>query len=419
MSAQPRPVPARHHEDDALPPAHDDLRAAALSSVSPLSVLAVTPPDCASGARATHLLELGRGLTSQGDHFRTITAAGAQRTSPAATHPRLAASTAAILRALLDEPTDIVQCPSIRATYATALAIFAAGMRYPRRREPALVTTLPFLSCAPHDAFYRRAAHHLRLLCDGVIVASSAVRAALLAHQFPPGRVAVVPPIPNLRACFRAGERAAPSAAIPGVPPRAPIVLTISRPAPRSGLAYLLDAWPLVTRAVPDAYLVVATSADTSSNSLSAHDLADDPAAVSSSVDRIVFTGTRIPIPSLLARADVFALSAIREGAPTNLLQALAARRPVVAAATCGIPDVIAHQQTGLLVPPCDCPSLAAAIQTLLNDRALAQRLAAAGHQHARQRYTRHSLVAATRAAYLQALDHRAARIAAQLPYDL
>lgn len=400
---------------------HDSVHTAALS------VLAVTPQGGTSGARATHLLELGRGLLSQGDRFRTITTTSTPHNAPTATslaarhiaHPRLAATTSAVVRALLDEPADIVQCSSIRDTYAAALAIFAASMRYPRRREPILITTLPFLSHATHDGFYRRAARHLRLLSDGVIVASSAARTALLMHRFPPNHIAVVPPIHDLRACFRVGERAMPSAVIPGVPPKARIVLTISRPAPRSGLTYLLDAWPLVARAVPDAYLVVASSAGTASNDLSAHAPADELPAASSSADRTVFTGTRIPIPSLLARADVFALSETGAGAPTALFQALAARRPAVAAATGGIPDVIAHEQTGLLVPPCDCLTLATAIQTLLNDRALAQRLAAAGHQQARQRYTRHALIAATRAAYLQALDRRAARRAAQMPYDL
>lgn len=99
--------------------------------------------------------------------------------------------------------------------------------------------------------------------------------------------------------------------------------------------------------------------------------------------------------------------------------EALAARRPVVATAVGGTPEVIIHEQTGLLVPPRDSQSLASAIGALLDDPALAAALAAAGQLRVRGRHTRAALVEATRSVYLQVLAQRASRAAALMPYEL
>ena len=67
--------------------------------------------------------------------------------------------------------------------------------------------------------------------------------------------------------------------------------------------------------------------------------------------------------PGLLAAMDVVVLPSIRsDGVPQVVMQALAMRRPVVASAVGGIPEVIQHQRTGVLVPPNDPQALADAV---------------------------------------------------------
>jgi glycosyltransferase involved in cell wall biosynthesis len=59
----------------------------------------------------------------------------------------------------------------------------------------------------------------------------------------------------------------------------------------------------------------------------------------------------------------------------------MAAGTPIVASDTGGIPELIRHEETGLLVPPRDAQALAAAIERLHGDEALRRRLAEAARR--------------------------------------
>jgi glycosyltransferase involved in cell wall biosynthesis len=67
------------------------------------------------------------------------------------------------------------------------------------------------------------------------------------------------------------------------------------------------------------------------------------------------------------------------------VLEAMAAGRPVVAAASGGIPEVVTDGVTGLLVPPGDASALAHAIASILSDPQAAQVLGIAGRNRARE----------------------------------
>jgi glycosyltransferase involved in cell wall biosynthesis len=81
----------------------------------------------------------------------------------------------------------------------------------------------------------------------------------------------------------------------------------------------------------------------------------------------------------------VFCLSSKTEGLGTSVLDAMAAGVPVAATAGGGIPEMIEHQVTGLLAPVGDGAALAAAVDRLLDDRALARRLADAARVRVRE----------------------------------
>ena len=93
-------------------------------------------------------------------------------------------------------------------------------------------------------------------------------------------------------------------------------------------------------------------------------------------------------LPQVLASLDAFAASSHLEGLNGSLLNAMASRIPVVAADVGGIPDIVVHRETGLLVPPRDPKSLAEAILKLYLDRTLASRLAEHGYAAVQQKYS-------------------------------
>lgn len=81
------------------------------------------------------------------------------------------------------------------------------------------------------------------------------------------------------------------------------------------------------------------------------------------------------------------------EGLGLTLVEALVAGSAVVGTNAGGIPEVVRHGQTGLIVPDEDAAALADALEQLLADPALARRLTAAGQLHVRQLYSLDSCV--------------------------
>jgi len=87
--------------------------------------------------------------------------------------------------------------------------------------------------------------------------------------------------------------------------------------------------------------------------------------------EHIIFTGNRLDIPALLAIFDIFVLSSISEGLPMVLLEAMAAKCPIVATAVGGVGTVIKNGITGSLIPARDPQLLTREILTLLGDESL------------------------------------------------
>ncbi len=96
----------------------------------------------------------------------------------------------------------------------------------------------------------------------------------------------------------------------------------------------------------------------------------------------VVFLGHRDDIPDLLAALDIFVLPSHREGVSLALLEAMAAGLPVIATKVGGLPEVVIHEKTGLLVPAADAEALAQALGRLLEDPSYAKNLGQNARQH-------------------------------------
>jgi glycosyltransferase involved in cell wall biosynthesis len=80
------------------------------------------------------------------------------------------------------------------------------------------------------------------------------------------------------------------------------------------------------------------------------------------------FLGFRSDVSRILKELNVFVLASTSEGMPLAILEAMAAGTPVISTSCGGIPEVIDHERTGLLVPPSDHSALSKAISRLLAD---------------------------------------------------
>jgi glycosyltransferase involved in cell wall biosynthesis len=93
-------------------------------------------------------------------------------------------------------------------------------------------------------------------------------------------------------------------------------------------------------------------------------------------------------LPGWYASADLFVLPSRMESFPLVLLEAMASGLPVVATAVGGVPELVVHGETGLLVPPNDPLALAQAINSLLDDPEGMKSMGARGRDTVRERYT-------------------------------
>jgi len=92
-----------------------------------------------------------------------------------------------------------------------------------------------------------------------------------------------------------------------------------------------------------------------------------------------------------LAAASVFVLPSVldaeggMDNLPTVIMEAMATALPVISTNIAGIPEMVVQNETGFLVQPADPIALAKAIEAVIDDRLLAQRLGEAGHQRAQE----------------------------------
>jgi glycosyltransferase involved in cell wall biosynthesis len=91
----------------------------------------------------------------------------------------------------------------------------------------------------------------------------------------------------------------------------------------------------------------------------------------------VVFTGFIENIPEIYSFTDVAVLSSWSEGFPQSILQAMASGVPVVATKVGGVPEVVFHEKTGILIEPGDHEGLAKGIIRILNKPGEALRFAA------------------------------------------
>jgi glycosyltransferase involved in cell wall biosynthesis len=91
----------------------------------------------------------------------------------------------------------------------------------------------------------------------------------------------------------------------------------------------------------------------------------------------------QVELAAQYRRAAIHVIPALEEGLGLTAVESLLSETPVVAFASGGVPDVVLHDRTGLLVPPTDEAALAAALDSLIADPARQAEMGRAGRAHA------------------------------------
>lgn len=175
----------------------------------------------------------------------------------------------------------------------------------------------------------------------------------------------------------------APPPADLSLPAGAPLVAFVAAMRGRKGHACALHAWRRLADSRPDARLLLVGSG------------AEEPAlralARRLGLDGSVrFTGYRDDVARLMRASTLVLLPSQIEALPTTLIEAAACGRAVVASDVGGVPEVVTHGRSGLLVPPDDPDRLAGAVRALLDDGPRREAMGRAAREIAERRFDMH-----------------------------
>ncbi|OLB60624.1 MAG: hypothetical protein AUI11_13175 [Acidobacteria bacterium 13_2_20CM_2_66_4] len=165
-------------------------------------------------------------------------------------------------------------------------------------------------------------------------------------------------------------------------------VVMVANLRPEKGHDVLIAAAVSVLRRFPDAtFDIIGDGPEMESLKMMARDRAVDHA--------VTFYGHREDVPELLAEGGMLVLPSRSEALPNAVLEAMAARLPVVASDVGGVGELIVNGRTGWLVPAGDAAALAERICGLMADPGLAGAFGVAGRAAIDARYTFERMVGA------------------------
>ncbi|MGE5664258.1 MAG: glycosyltransferase [Deltaproteobacteria bacterium] len=172
-----------------------------------------------------------------------------------------------------------------------------------------------------------------------------------------------------------------------GIPPGAPVILSVSNFYPYKGLDDLVAAAPRVVASFPAAvFLLAGRDAGTMERCRAL-------AAQGGVAENVRFLGDRTDVADCIRASDLFVHPSREEGFSNAILEAMAGSRAVVACDVGGNPEAVRDGETGLLVPPRQPSALADALVRLLADPVRREAMGEAGHRRAAKHFSTERMV--------------------------
>lgn len=195
---------------------------------------------------------------------------------------------------------------------------------------------------------------------------------------------------------------AAPTLPAGPAPPGAARLLCVGRLIEEKGFDLALAALAMVRAAQPDVALVIAGDGP-------ARAALEAQARTLDLAGAVTFTGWVDPdaVPALMRAATIVLMPSRTEGLPLVSLQAAWMARPLIAAHVGGLPEVVLHGRTGLLVAPDTSAALAEAILQLLREPERAAAMGTAAQDHVARAFSWQHCIDAYEHMYTAVLEQR------------
>jgi glycosyltransferase involved in cell wall biosynthesis len=310
-----------------------------------------------------------------------------------------------IARQLRADRVDILHCHDELSWFYGTIAARLGG------RDTRVIVTM-------HGRRLNIATRHLyeqRVLAAGsasIVAVSEFLRHQLLRElHLDADRVTTIKNGISIDACYPTADERHRARVELGLPAGAIVAGTVGELSPIKNLDLALEAIAAARRQVSDLRLVfVGEGALRARLTARAADLGLG--------DCVLFAGLRRNVAALLPAFDIYLCSSDYEGVSLSILEAMARGRPIVATAVGGNPELIEHDETGLLAPKGDAPAMAERIARLAGDAALRERLGKRAQAWVRRTFSMDRMVRDYERAYAAALSGSAAaaRLTALVP---
>jgi len=175
-----------------------------------------------------------------------------------------------------------------------------------------------------------------------------------------------------------------------------PAVLFSSRLLITKGLSEFMEATRILKQKGLNARFAIAGTADPGNPA----SVPQGQINVWKQTDMVEWWGWQDDMPSTLAKADIFCLPSYREGVPNALLEACASGLPIITTDVPGCRDVVTNRLNGLLVPVQNAPALAEALEALIMNPELRQKMGMVGREVAIDKFSQTKVNTETLAVY-------------------
>ena len=177
------------------------------------------------------------------------------------------------------------------------------------------------------------------------------------------------------------------------------VVGYLGRLSVEKGARYLVESIPLAEKQCPGTrYLVFGDGSEE-------HHLRELAKRLDISDSTLSFRGW-CDARDAMRQLDIVVVPSLEEGFGMVALEAMRESLPVVASDVGGLPEVVAHGESGLLVPPRDPPAIASAVCRLLKDPELRLRFGRRGREILEERFSLEDMVRSTIQVYESVLRH-------------
>jgi glycosyltransferase involved in cell wall biosynthesis len=164
------------------------------------------------------------------------------------------------------------------------------------------------------------------------------------------------------------------------IPKDAVVLITVAVLREPKGIQYMIEAMPKILASAPNAHYLIVGDGEYGQKL--------KELSLSLNMEKhITFTGQRTDIANILLTGDIFVLPTLIDALPTVLIEAMAARKPLIASNVGGVPEIIANEKNGILVEPENPQQLAESCLRLIMHKQEREAMAEAGLKIAYEKF--------------------------------